>query len=63
MSKSPTNGKPSSLTSIAFNTGELMERERIIKLLESLKVVRSMPPEGEWFKVDQAIALIKGENK
>jgi hypothetical protein len=29
-----TQGKPSSLTSIAFNTGVTLERERIINLWE-----------------------------
>jgi hypothetical protein len=29
-------GKPSSLTSIAFNTGVTLERDRIIKLLNDL---------------------------
>ena len=46
-------GEPNSLTSIAFYTGEIMERERIIKLLKKSDSVCN-----EW-----AIALIKGETK
>ena len=51
-------GEPNSLTSIAFNTGVISERERIIKLLEDNK-----HEEGRFIFLDYAIALIKGENK
>ena len=51
-------GEPNSLTSIAFETGEVLERQRIIKLLEDNK-----HEEGRFIFVDYAIALIKGEDK
>ena len=50
-------GEPGSLTSTAFNTGVIVERERIIKLLDELD-------DEEWMGINQNfIALIKGENK
>ena len=48
-------GEPNSLTSIAFNTGVIAERARIIKLLQT-----------QWLPiadVEACIALIKGENE
>lgn len=33
-------GEPNSLTSIAFHTGEILEQQRIIKLLLNLNAIR-----------------------
>ena len=52
--------EPSSLSSIAFNTGVISERARIIKLLEEHKATRS-PMVTLPYAIEQAIALIKGE--
>lgn len=53
---------------LGFEAGEASERERIIKLLEELKEYWSEKVEFEYgtvsaINVDEAIALIKGENK
>jgi hypothetical protein len=56
--------EPSSLSSIAFNTGVIAERKRIIKLLDDECKI-SVPT--EWHPnhctCQAFIALIKGENK
>ncbi len=49
----PQNAKPASLKNIAFDTGVLMERQRIIKLLEEkVDIIQEFA---------YAIELIKGE--
>ena len=57
-------GEPNSLTSIAFHTGVVLERERIIKLLDDECKI-SVPT--DWHPnhctCQAFIALIKGENK
>lgn len=57
-----TQGKPSSLTSIAFNTGVITERERIVAILRE-ELEESTAPmlgtKGGWR--DYFIALIKEE--
>lgn len=57
-------GKPGSLTNTAFNTGVIVERERIIKLLED-KGVHEWHDGYEELTCDTCnnIALIKGVNK
>lgn len=57
--------EPSSLTSIAFNTGVISERARIIKLLENERFLgpTGLRESGTYMPIDEAIALIKGENK
>ena len=57
-----TQGKPTSLTSIAFNTGVITERERIIKLLEA-DCKDGLGDHLQGCSHEVAIALIKGENK
>lgn len=54
-----SKGKPSSLTSIAFNTGVTLERERIIKLLIEEGILKPRTNENE--NDQQIIALIKRE--
>ena len=62
-------GEPNSLTSIAFNTGVIAERKRIIKLLESYANAKCDEFCAGWcdcfgkFEAETFIALIKGENK
>lgn len=68
-------GKPGSLTSTAFNTGVIMERERIIKLLEDelLSDDDTAWQTRDWQEVErqqyrdeivkEAIALINGESQ
>jgi hypothetical protein len=57
LEKKLIDGKPGSLTSIAFNTGRLLERERIIKILEKeLDFGRPAVLKKKWI-----IALIKKE--
>ena len=59
-----TQGKPSSLTSIAYNTGVISERERIIKLLEDEAFTKAFGRSKDFnAKRANLIALIKGENK
>jgi hypothetical protein len=41
-------GEPNSLTSIAFHTGEIMERQRLLKLLKELGVIRDSMLGDEW---------------
>jgi hypothetical protein len=53
--------EPNSLTSIAFNTGVIVERERIIKLLRELQTERS-PMVTLPYAIEKAILLIKEEN-
>jgi len=48
-------GEPNSLTSIAFNTGVVLERQRIITLLKDNFADTNFRKE--------IIAVIKGENK
>lgn len=55
-------GEPGSLTSIAFHTGAIAERARIIKLLQEHKATRS-PMVTLPYAIEQAIALIQGETK
>ena len=55
-------GKPGSLTSTAFNTGVIMERERIVKLLEA-DCKDGLGDQIQGCSHEVAIALIKGENK
>jgi hypothetical protein len=52
-------GEPNSLTSIAFNTGVVLERQRIIKLLGENLFTCGTPVMDR----DELIALIQGENK
>ena len=60
-------GEPNSLTSIAFNTGVISERARIIKLLEKHDKETRAGNTDMAIKYRAAvlacIALIKGENK
>ena len=53
-------GKPSSLTSVAFNTGVITERERIMKLLNNLFI--NAPMRGD-VALNDLRRLIQGENK
>jgi len=55
--------KPASFTDIAFETGVIAERERIIKLLvEKHLSVKSEIGDHNASTLENAIALIKGEN-
>ena len=64
----PNESQPASFTNIAFDTGVIAERERIIKLLET-KVLKNVSPDVHSLEllhnqlVNSLIALIKGENK
>jgi hypothetical protein len=51
-----SKGKPSSLTSIAFNTGVIAEQTRIIRLLEDQ--IGHGDPDGDSYFMD-AISLIE----
>lgn len=59
--------KPASIADIAFDTGVIAERERIIKLLEEARDKCAcyrevgMPVCRHQLSVDEQIALIKGE--
>ena len=56
--------KPASFTDIAFETGVIAERERIIKLLKERYADHvGIDNLADAAEIDQAIALIKGENK
>lgn len=59
-----TQGKPSSLTSVAFNTGVIAERKRIINILQE-ELEESTAPmlgtKGGWR--DYFIALIKEDKQ
>jgi hypothetical protein len=50
-------GEPNSLTSIAFHTGTILERERIIKLLQEVQHLDGLPG------IKYAIAVIKSERE
>lgn len=59
-------GEPGSLTSIAFDTGVIVERERIIKLLVPIRQRKQGKGFEEEIVADtlgEVIALIKGDNK
>jgi hypothetical protein len=64
-------GEPASMTDIAFETGVIAERERIIKLLEDElwhdMVIQMTNPPKRAHSYNclgcKQIALIKGENK
>jgi hypothetical protein len=56
--------EPNSLTSIAFNTGVIAERQRIIKLLDNEWFTKAFGRSKDFnAKRASLIALIKGENK
>ncbi len=64
--------KPSSIADIAFETGIIAERERIIKLINdgpyAISIPKGLSELATWEFIltemkHQAIALIKGENK
>jgi hypothetical protein len=57
--KKVNNSEPASFANIAFDTGVIAERERIIKALEE---------DGERYYISQetfdyVVAIVKGENK
>jgi hypothetical protein len=59
-------GQPGSLTSTAFSTGEICERERIISLLENISEYHriTLMVGGEYkagLVLDEVLAIIKGE--
>ncbi len=59
------DGAPGSLSDIAFETGVIAERERIIKLLEGekFKLPEGIDEGTTLMPIQEAIALIKGEDK
>jgi hypothetical protein len=58
----PVKGEPSSLTSIAFNTGVIVERKRIVKLLKQ-KATNWLKPNSLNFRneLNKLVSLIEQE--
>jgi hypothetical protein len=56
-------GEPASMTDIAFETGVIAERERIIKLLEELSTCGYFGHGANGPCFHETIEIIKGENK
>jgi hypothetical protein len=55
-------GEPASMTDIAFETGVIAERERIIKLLEELTTCGYFGHGANGPCFHETIEIIKGEN-